>query len=148
MDKPPADTKGRILVAAQFICIVLLVVGGPWRLPIWAWAIFDVGMLAFLLAFVSLGSSNVTIMPMPRKGNVLTKRGIYRFIRHPMYLAVLLCGAAVTLGAPTPLRWTALGAVLVVLVLKIRHEEHLLHQVHPEYSEVMRGVKRLFPGVW
>ncbi len=148
MDKPPADTKGRVLVAAQFICIALLVVGGPWRMPIWAWAIFDVGMLAFLLAFVSLGSSNVTIMPMPRKGNVLSKRGIYRFVRHPMYLAVILCGTALSLGAPTVLRWCTLAAVLVVLVLKIRHEERLLEQVHPQYPEMMRGVKRLFPGVW
>jgi protein-S-isoprenylcysteine O-methyltransferase Ste14 len=87
-------------------------------------------------------------MPAPRKGNSLSKRGIYRLVRHPMYLSVLFCGAAVALGAPSTWRWAALVAVVFDLVLKIRHEERHLTALHPEYPQVMKGVARLLPGVW
>lgn len=110
--------------------------------------IFALGLLVFLLAATSLGSNNFTAMPVPREGNTLSKKGIYRFVRHPMYLSVLLCGAAVAFGAPTMWRWMAMGLALIVLVVKIGYEERRLTVKHPEYPELMRGVARLVPGVW
>ena len=143
MRKVPA-----LLVFGQFACIAEFLVGGSWLLPWWAWLLFALGILVFILTAISIGGNNFTIMPVPRAGNTLNKRGIYQLVRHPMYLAVLLCGAGVTFGAPSLWRWTALAVVLVVLVVKIEYEERALTAKHPGYPELMRGVARLLPCVW
>ncbi len=128
----------RVLVFGQFASIAVLLFGGGWLLAWWAWLVFATGLGIFIWASASLGGNNFTIMPDPRQGNTLSQRGIYRFVRHPMYTAVLLCGIAVSFGAPS----------LVVLVLKVRYEEGLLTARHPEYPQRMKGVARLLPGVW
>ncbi len=142
------DNRGVLLVLGQFLCIAALALGGSWVLPWWAWALFAAGFLLVSWAAVSLGIGNLSVMPAPRGGNTLSKRGIYARVRHPMYLGVLLCGAALAAGAPTVLRWAAISVLIAVLVMKIRHEEGRLTRLHPEYPEVMKGVARLLPGVW
>ncbi len=140
--------RSLLLVFGQFGSIAVLLFGGGWQLPWWAWVLFTSGLLVFALAVVSLGASNFTILPDPRSANTLSQRGIYRFVRHPMYTAVLLCGAAVAFGAPSVWRSVALVLCAVVLVIKVRYEEALLTMRHPDYPERMRGVARLFPWVW
>ncbi|MBS1940038.1 MAG: isoprenylcysteine carboxylmethyltransferase family protein [Bacteroidetes bacterium] len=142
------DNRGTWLVLGQFLCIAVLAVAGSWMLPWWAWALFSAGILLVLWAAVSLGANNLTVLPAPREGNTLSKRGIYARIRHPMYLSILLCGAALAVGAPTAMRWLTLAVLIAVLVVKIRHEEARLTRLHHEYPEVMKGVARLLPGLW
>lgn len=137
-----------LLVAGQFGSIAVLLFGGGWSLPWWAWLLFATGLLLFAWAGSSLGGGNFTILPDPREGNTLSQRGIYRHLRHPMYTAVILCGMAVTLGAPGTARWLALGVCCLVLVLKVRYEEGVLTAKHPDYPQRMKGVPRLLPGIW
>ena len=137
-----------LLVIGQFGSIAILLFGGDWQLPWWAWGLFAQGLLVFTWAVTSLGTNNFTILPDPRNGNTLSHRGVYRYLRHPMYTAVLLCGGAVAFGAPSIPRWIALCVCLVVLVLKVGYEERLLTQQHPSYPEQMAGVARLFPRIW
>ncbi len=136
------------LVFGQFASIAVLLFWGGWDLPWWAWLVFATGLGLFAWAGASLGGNNFTILPDPREGNTLSQRGIYRFLRHPMYTAVLCCGVAVSFGAPSLARWIALVVCLVVLVAKVRYEEALLTKRHPDYPGRMRGVARLLPGVW
>lgn len=136
------------LVIGQFGSIAVLLFGGGWQLPWWAWLIFALGLLVFAWAVVSLGGNNFTILPDPRSANTLSQRGIYRWLRHPMYTAVLLCGLAVSFGAPSPARWTALVVCAVVLVIKVHHEEALLTARYPDYPQRMKGVARLCPWIW
>jgi protein-S-isoprenylcysteine O-methyltransferase Ste14 len=140
--------RSRLLVLGQFTSIAVILVGGGWELSWWAWGLFAVGLLVFAAAVISLGRNNFTVLPDPRSSNTLSQRGIYRWVRHPMYSAVLICGAAVSIGAPSTVRWAALLFCAVVLVVKVRHEEALLTVRYPEYPERMRGVARLCPFVW
>ncbi|MBK6830074.1 MAG: isoprenylcysteine carboxylmethyltransferase family protein [Flavobacteriales bacterium] len=137
-----------LLVVGQFGSIAVLLFGGGWQLPWWAWVLFVLGLLVFAWAVASLGGNNFTILPDPRRANTLSQRGIYRWLRHPMYTAVLLCGVAVSFGAPSMARWIALGVCAVVLVIKVYYEEALLTARHPDYPQRMKGVARLFPFVW
>ena len=140
--------RSTLLVIGQFGSIIILLIGGDWLIPIWAWILFALGLAIFFWAVASLGGDNFTIMPAPRTGNTLSKKGIYRILRHPMYTAVLVCGIAVGFGSPSLARWIALAVCFVVLILKVRHEEELLTARHPDYPQQMKGVARLFPGVW
>ena len=124
--------QGKLLVFGQFSMIAVLLFAGGWHLPPWAWMLFALGLVVFAAAGFALGIRNFTIMPDPRTGNT----------------SVLLCGSAVTFGAPSLLRWVALAVCVVVLVLKVRYEEGLLGQRHPEYKQRMAGTYRLVPGIW
>ncbi len=138
----------KLLVLGQFSAIAVLLFGGGWDLPLWAWMLFALGLTVFAAAAFSLGNNNFTIMPDPRADNTLSQRGVYRWVRHPMYTSVLLCGSAVAFGAPSSWRWMALGLCVVVLVLKVRYEEGKLTERHPEYVQRMAGTYRLVPGIW
>ena len=137
-----------LLVIGQFGSIAVLLFGGGWQLPWWAWVLFALGLLVFAWAVLSLGGNNFTILPAPRSANTLSQRGIYRWLRHPMYTAVLLCGLAVSFGEPSVLRWMALAVCAVVLVIKVHYEEALLTKRHPDYPQRMKGVARLLPFIW
>lgn len=82
---------------------------------------------------------------LPRPGAGLVTHGLYRWIRHPMYLgqALIAIGAPLTLGA----RWTLAvsGLALGVLLLRVRTEEAALARTYPEYPQYARRSKRLLP---
>lgn len=137
-----------LLVLGQFGCIAILLFGGSWLMPWWAWCLFTLGWVIFLWALFSLGTVNFTIMPEPRAGSSLSQRGIYHWLRHPMYTTVLICGGALSFGGPSVARWIALAVVIVVLHMKIRHEEARLTERYPDYPVRMKGVARLFPFIW
>lgn len=140
--------RSLLLVLGQFGSIAVLLFGGGWQLPWLAWALFALGLLVFAWAVASLGGNNFTILPTPRRANTLSQRGIYSWLRHPMYTAVLLCGVAVSFGDSSVWRWIALAVCAVVLVIKVHYEEALLTARHTDYPQRMKGVARLVPGLW
>jgi len=76
------------------------------------------------------------------------RRGPYRFIRHPMYAALLLVGAALTLDQPSPMRLAALAVLLAVILVKLHYEERLLGAAFPEYARYKQETSRLIPFVY
>jgi len=97
-----------------------------------------------LWSIASLGSSwNVRGQVPPDLRPV--RRGPYRWIRHPNYLAVALEFAAVPLLAGGYLEAVALSAAnAAVLWPRIRAEEELLES-NPAYREAFAGVPRFMP---
>lgn len=77
-------------------------------------------------------------------GQALIRHGPYRFVRHPIYAALLLLFTGAEL---------ALGSWLVVLVVPVYcllawqagREEALLRQAFQEYNEYARSTGRFFP---
>jgi protein-S-isoprenylcysteine O-methyltransferase Ste14 len=135
------------LVAAQFAAIAVVALGGP--VPR-AWSL---GVLGLALALVGrawwvMPPRTFTVSPVPRAGGGLAVGGPYRFVRHPMYLAVILAATAFTVGGFTWWRALASLALLPVLVAKVRLEERLLDERFPDRAQRMAGVARLIPGVW
>ncbi len=78
----------------------------------------------------------------------LMQTGLYRHLRHPMYLGTLLIAAGLPLLMGSV--WAAGCAVLVVvgLLVRISKEEQLLRQHLPGYNEYAIRTWRLIPGVW
>jgi protein-S-isoprenylcysteine O-methyltransferase Ste14 len=83
------------------------------------------------------------------EGHELVTRGIYRFVRNPMYL-----GLFVVLIVGLPIYASSLRAFLVSLLLvpivlnRIRLEEKLLTEHFGEqYLEYKRTTKLIIPGV-
>jgi protein-S-isoprenylcysteine O-methyltransferase Ste14 len=85
-----------------------------------------------------------------REEHRLITRGIYRSVRHPMYLALLLYAAGQALVVPN---WIAGPAYLVTLALlfalRMRGEERMMVDAFgKDYEEYRERTKRLVPGVW
>jgi len=82
-------------------------------------------------------------------GHELATGGPFRFVRHPIYLAMALLALGSFLWLPRPL--VALGAVLVMAGcdVRARTEEKLLAGTFGDrYREYMARVKRFVPGIY
>lgn len=108
--------------------------------------------LSFLFFFRSY-TDNPFLSPLVRvqtdRGHTVVSRGVYRLIRHPMYLgaSLMFLGTPLLLGSlfglPAGLALTAL------LMARSVAEENLLSGKLPGYAEYMENVRyRLFPFIW
>jgi protein-S-isoprenylcysteine O-methyltransferase Ste14 len=97
-----------------------------------------------LLALLRLGRS-LSIMPEARR---LVTDGLYRWIRHPLYLAEEIACVGIFLQFRS---WPALAVLVVNFYFQIRRmnwEEKILAEAFPEYTAYCRSTHRLIPGVY
>ena len=78
----------------------------------------------------------------------LVVRGIYRFVRNPMYVGVLLvlAGESLTFQSLRILTYAAIVFVVVNLFVIFYEERALKRKFGREYEEYMRSVPRWMPG--
>lgn len=139
-----------LVVSAIVLSLILL--PSPTTRPIPSWCgivlcvLSGVTIVAAFLAHALVNRTpRVNICPQPDPKKTLVVQGIYRYVRHPMYLsaALLLLGAAIWHGNAV-----AIGGGLMAWLffyLKAIHEERLLLQVYPDYPSYMMRSGRLFP---
>ena len=104
-------------------------------------------LLLMVWARITFGMRSFHAAANPTAGGLVTT-GPYRFVRHPIYAAILLfLGAAI---AAHPLwRNAGLGLIIVAaLLVRMLSEERLVVERYPEYAEYARRTKRLLPGVF
>jgi protein-S-isoprenylcysteine O-methyltransferase Ste14 len=110
--------------------------------------LFGAGIVLVTAAAFAMGPRTLSVSPRPRAGAVLITRGIYRVVRHPMYLAVLLCALAAGLAYHNEIKWLLAAALALVLLFKIRYEEHLLRRRFSGYAAYAARTSALLPFIW
>ncbi len=103
------------------------------------------GLVLLVAAIVALRQV-VQVAPEPRPGGHLVTSGVYAWLRHPIYTAILIVVAGLFLKRPTPL--VACSSVLVIafLLVKVRYEERLLGERYPGYADYTRRAWGIIPG--
>jgi protein-S-isoprenylcysteine O-methyltransferase Ste14 len=139
---------GYLLVAVQFICLLYFALTGPWIASGWLLWLEVLGILLGVWALLSMRVTRVSVLPLPRAGAQLVTRGPYRWIRHPMYAALLLTTLALVMDAPLPGRWGAWIVLGVDLVVKLNFEEQLLDKALAGYQTYKATSWRLVPWVY
>jgi protein-S-isoprenylcysteine O-methyltransferase Ste14 len=137
-----------LLVALQFLLIAL--VAYPFNTPhptVLNVTLFCAGIVVFFLAIFAMKQRTFSVMPEPKPHGELVTRGIYRIVRHPMYLAVLLCAAGASLAYEEIWKWILSGLLMAVLLAKIRHEEKFLLTRYTGYAAYRARVKAIIPGI-
>ena len=139
-----------LYVLAQFGLLAALLLAPPWR---WAWQPAGVVLLllaAALAAWTLLHNrpGNFNVRPQPRARGRLVTGGPYRWVRHPMYLAVLLGAAGWAACAGGWLRVAVVLLLVPVLNGKAVLEERLLDARWPEYADYRARTRRFLPGLW
>ena len=92
--------------------------------------------------------SKLSILPEPSANATLITKGPYRFIRHPMYTAILLGSLGLVINQFTWLRLAIVIALAIVLLIKLNWEEKMLSQKFDAYKEYMKHSKRLVPFIF
>ena len=140
---------GRVLVAMQFALIGWLI----WPLTAQVWTPSG---LALLASSVVLGlwtlfhnqPGNFNIRPEPKHSGRLVTSGPYRYMRNPMYTALLLFAAAEVLAYRDLWKIACWIALALVLLAKAMLEERGLRALFPGYAAYARRVRRFIPGVF
>lgn len=83
------------------------------------------------------------------RGQVVVTEGLYRYVRHPMYLGIAVGFAGIPLALGS---WWALIPALMIIglfVYRTAREDRMLRQELPGYVGYAEKVRyRLLPGIW
>jgi protein-S-isoprenylcysteine O-methyltransferase Ste14 len=141
--------KGWIMVFLQFFALLILL-GWPPHMPqsLVGIILFCFGFLLLAYAVFSMSRNSWSVHPTPNNNGALTQRGPYRFIRHPMYTAVLFVGLGLLISQPTKLKIAAWALLLIVFYFKIMLEESMLSSKYPDYLFYQQRTHRLIPRIW
>lgn len=151
------------------VCVITLAWIGVFAPLVWVWTpwlnaadfrLYPVAFVAgtagliaslwlFYRAHADLGT-NWSITLQVRESHRLVTAGVYRRIRHPMYLSLLLYGVSEALVIPN---WIAgpfyAVAMTLVFAFRLKPEEQMMRErFKGEYDGYARRTKRLFPGIW
>jgi len=140
----------RFLVFLQFfiIFLMLLPVGAKTTHLYMGLAILMVGLVVGLLAIKEHKPGNFNIIPDIKESCELVTTGVYAFVRHPMYLSVILLMFGVSIIFFTPYEFVLFGVLFIVLNIKLLYEEHLWKCHSAAYAEYKRKTKRLIPFIY
>lgn len=143
-----AEWAGRLLVTLQ--CGLLSGMGwrawvSPSSLDIVATTLLSGSALLALWALAANRPGNFNIRPTPRAGGTLVTSGPYRWVRHPMYTAVLTAAAAAGVMANQVVDAGLWVALLAVLMAKAGIEERALIVRFPDYQGYQSRTTRLLP---
>jgi protein-S-isoprenylcysteine O-methyltransferase Ste14 len=139
--------KSFIFVSIQFLLIGLIglysgVFGGVFQN-----VVMSLGVLLGLWAIATM-RLRVNIFPDVQDDQQLFTSGPYKYLRHPMYTAVLLVTLAWVMNWVNVLSLTLWLLLLTNLILKLNYEERLLQAKFKSYKSYMQRTKRLIPFVY
>jgi len=147
--------RGGLWVIGQFALILAIAIlgiacrGASRSLPFLAcgFVLLTVSAICGIGGLANLGR-NLTPFPKPSPQSQLVQHGIYGWIRHPLYMAVICATAGWSLI------WQSWPALVVSLALamfldaKARHEERWLRQQFPDYARYSKRVRRFIPRIY
>ena len=151
----PAQRKalGALLVALQFACMLLLpALALPalskQAISVATWLLGSASLALMVWTLLHNRLGNFNIRPLPKAFGKLVTSGPYHWIRHPMYSAILLGGAALALMAAPDLGWPVWACLALVLFVKSTFEERWMREQHPAYGDYVAQSKRFVPLIF
>jgi len=143
-------TLGKLLVLGQFGslgALIALAASAAMQHPLatLAWLALGLSALVGLWALLANQPGNFNIHPTPRTGGKLVAHGPYRWVRHPMYTAVMLLGLACVLTRADALAWLLWGFMCLMLLGKAVLEERWMAALHPDYVRYQARTRWFIP---
>jgi protein-S-isoprenylcysteine O-methyltransferase Ste14 len=89
-------------------------------------------------------STRVELQP----DHTLVKSGLYRYVRHPLYLAVILLLAGADIMFLSLIPWIFTLLTVYFIGLRIKEEESFLKSHLKGYAEYMTNTKKMIPYIW
>ena len=138
-----------LLVFLQLSSLVFIISSAPVLASGYGGILIEsAGFFLGILAIFQMGIGNFNISPLEKKDGIMVSSGIYRIIRHPMYLAQLVMLLPLVVDYFTYLRLVSWVLLLAVLLLKIQFEESRLVKQFEGYSVYQERTKKLIPFIY
>jgi protein-S-isoprenylcysteine O-methyltransferase Ste14 len=156
--------KGRLEIVLLTIAMISFFLPLIWIVtPVFAFADFPLhplplltgalclilGLWLFHRSHADLGT-NWSVTLEVREKHHLVRHGVYGWVRHPMYLSLLIYSLGQALVLPNWLAGPSYGVAMVLLIaLRMRPEERMmLEEFGKDYEAYRTTTKRLIPRVW
>ena len=154
---PSLGPRGEGWVAIQAVFLVAIAVTGLLG-PDWSGAartattltglvLMAAGLAVAGSALRDLGS-NLTPLPHPVGGGQLVASGVYRVVRHPIYVGLVAAGAGWGLATASVPAIALTALLLAFFDLKARREEAWLAEAYPDYPIYAAATRRFVPGIY
>lgn len=146
-------TLGQLWVALQFGLLLALaglcLLEARHSLPsVWSGGLWLASAVLGLWTLWVNRPGNFNIRPEPHPDGHMVQEGPYRWVRHPMYGAVLLLAAGAATWLANALGLVLWLALLVVLSAKASLEEQWLLKHYPQYANYRLRTWRLVPWIY
>jgi protein-S-isoprenylcysteine O-methyltransferase Ste14 len=135
-----------ILVMLKFgIFFAILYFGGLVPVNFIGLGIQLLGVVLYVLAFVSFNKKYFSFMPLPKPGAYIIMHGPYSFLRHPMYLAMLLITLPLTYEYFSLKLAFLQGSFLLVIGMLVYIEEYVFGNIDLNYKNYIKYTKMILP---
>ncbi len=91
---------------------------------------------------------SVTPMPKPKPDGALVVDGIYAYVRHPIYLGVIVVAFGWSVAMDSLYALIVAGIYVVFFDLKSRREEVWLREQYPDYAAYAAHTRKFVPYVY
>lgn len=141
--------KSATLTLIQYLSMAYLIFVYPvFTGNVLALGIQIIGVGLGIWAILVMSKSKLNIAPVPRTGSILINAGPYRYLRHPMYLSLLLVFVPMMLFHSSVVGWIVFGVFFVNLIIKLTYEEQLLLETFNRYKDYQLHTWRLIPWIY
>lgn len=138
-----------LLTTIQFLSIGALLFTNRWFvLNPFLLLIQVAGIILAIWSIIEMSKSKLNITPDIREGSVLISSGPYRFIRHPMYLSLLLALLPILSENHSLTNILIFLVLFINLIFKLSYEETLLKSRFKRYVVYSENTWRLIPWVY
>lgn len=97
------------------------------------------GVIVLIFALLQL-SDSLSPFPTPKTDARLVTSGMYRYVRHPIYMGILVAALGVGLSLASMWKLVVTLALLILFYFKARYEEQLLQEKFAEYREYQKKI--------
>jgi protein-S-isoprenylcysteine O-methyltransferase Ste14 len=140
--------RSYIHVSIQFTTLFYIILSGSLLIENYLIAIEFTGIVLGVWAVIVMRHSYLTIFPEPNSTFNLVKKGPYKIIRHPMYLALFLVIIPLIIDNPTNYRIIAGILFAINQIIKLLYEEKLIISKVEGYSKYMHKTWRILPLIF
>ncbi len=141
--------KAYTFVFLQFASLMAILLTGPLLANTFHGLLLEVGgVLLGILAIWTMRIGNFNVAPLAKQGGVLITKGIYKYLRHPMYMAQLLAVAGLVADYFSWFRLAVLLLLTITLLFKLHFEEKQLIPHYAGYELYMKRSWRLIPCIY
>jgi protein-S-isoprenylcysteine O-methyltransferase Ste14 len=145
-------TKSWAFVIFQVILLILIVFGPNfWNVrssnyitSILALLLSLIGILIVFRATLDI-KKVMSVFPVPKSPGGASYKGLYSYVRHPMYSGVLLFCLGVIVLDLSLFKLFLLAILFILFYFKSNYEETLLVEVNPDYSKYKNKTPRFIP---